>query len=648
MAKYINELISVVTYNLHGFNQGVEYLSELCSKGNIDIIFVQETWLTPSGMTKLESLNVNYLVYGRSAMETAVSCGFLRGRPYGGVATLVRKELGQDITSVLIEDRCVILSLHSFTFINVYMPNDDHSLENLNISIDILSFVSNYLHDAPSQYLCLGGDFNLNLKSTTKQALLLKDFLKTYELFNIESCSNYSDNSSVNVEDIAYTYRNEVLGCYTKIDYICISNSLKNTIINYNIIDSAINHSDHVPVILTMDLHLCGILFKYAKTDVNKTVQNPPSSSKSKAYRNLRWDHGDKDGYYYFTGAHLYFIHNELLLYKETLPESSESDTHIAFVNKCYRGIINVLNAAANQFIPTSVSSAYKPWWGEELKKLKTKSIHSFEIWQNAGKPKDGPIFQMKCLDKLNYKREIRNAKRQGEACISDSLHDLLLNKNPVNFWKTWNNKVTKKIFKKIEIQGGGTDTEIAENFASNFAAACTPNSQSFNITAKDDFNANFVNYTGDYVINMNCVSAEQVCLAVCNLNTGKAPGHDGIVLEHILNSHPIIYTICANLSTIMLNCCCVPSDFGVGIMIPIPKSDKTTGIHQIENFRGITLSPIFSKIFEHCLLFKLNKYISTQDTQFGFKAKTSCSHATYVMRQVVDYYVSNDSTVNV
>ena len=37
-----------------------------------------------------------------------------------------------------------------------------------------------------------------------------------------------------------------------------------------------------------------------------------------------------------------------------------------------------------------------------------------------------------------------------------------------------------------------------------------------------------------------------------------------------------------------------------------------------------------------------------SSDNQFGFKKKSSCSHAMYSLRCVVDYYVKNGSTVNI
>jgi len=91
-----------------------------------------------------------------------------------------------------------------------------------------------------------------------------------------------------------------------------------------------------------------------------------------------------------------------------------------------------------------------------------------------------------------------------------------------------------------------------------------------------------------------------------------------------------------------------VPADFGRGITIPIPKNKNTQGLQAIDSFRGITLSPVISKLFEHCILLLFSDYFITSMNQFGFKSKIGCPHAVYTIRKTVDLYVQNSSTLNV
>ena len=47
-----------------------------------------------------------------------------------------------------------------------------------------------------------------------------------------------------------------------------------------------------------------------------------------------------------------------------------------------------------------------------------------------------------------------------------------------------------------------------------------------------------------------------------------------------------------------------------------------------IKDFRGITLSPVLSKIFEHCLLLLFQDFLVSSEFQFGFKKGKGCRDA--------------------
>jgi len=95
-----------------------------------------------------------------------------------------------------------------------------------------------------------------------------------------------------------------------------------------------------------------------------------------------------------------------------------------------------------------------------------------------------------------------------------------------------------------------------------------------------------------------------------------------------------------------MLRVGCVPNDLAKGITVPIPK-DRTKIINlSFDDFRGITINPIVSKIFECCILSHIEYYLKTDQRQFGFKKETGCSQAIHVVRGVVNHFVNDGSTV--
>ena len=85
-------LMSVVSFNMHGYNKGVCTLNKLCSSHDldIDVILLQENWLTPDNMYKLKDFSNNYSCVGISAMEKSIGQCVLRGRPCGGVCTFIK------------------------------------------------------------------------------------------------------------------------------------------------------------------------------------------------------------------------------------------------------------------------------------------------------------------------------------------------------------------------------------------------------------------------------------------------------------------------------------------------------------------------------------------------------------------------------
>ena len=65
-----------------------------------------------------------------------------------------------------------------------------------------------------------------------------------------------------------------------------------------------------------------------------------------------------------------------------------------------------------------------------------------------------------------------------------------------------------------------------------------------------------------------------------------------------------------------------------------------------MNNYRGITIAPIISKIFEHVLRIMFQPYLSTSCYQFGFKRKSSTSHAIYCLKETMSHYTMSGSNV--
>ena len=87
-----------------------------------------------------------------------------------------------------------------------------------------------------------------------------------------------------------------------------------------------------------------------------------------------------------------------------------------------------------------------------------------------------------------------------------------------------------------------------------------------------------------------------------------------------------------------------VPNDFRSGIVLPLI-TDKT-GDGNVNNYRGITLIPLISKLFELVLIDICEQFLSCDELQFGFKQVVRVPEGICSMRDTIDYFKDRGSWV--
>ena len=125
----------------------------------------------------------------------------------------------------------------------------------------------------------------------------------------------------------------------------------------------------------------------------------------------------------------------------------------------------------------------------------------------------------------------------------------------------------------------------------------------------------------------------------------GKACGSDGLSSEHLVKAHPLLVIhLCALFRGMILHLF-VPDAFGFGIIVPLMKN-KTSDLNFLNNYRGIRLTPVISKLFEILRLEYFENLLLTDDLQFGFKTSLGCSDAIFTFSDTIEYFRDWGSTV--
>lgn len=658
--------IQFISYNMHGFNQGSTFLANVCVSKLSDFIFIQEHWLTPVKMSQILNFSKSYLGFGISAMDSAISQSILRGRPFGGVAILVRKYLTKSLSCLKCSDRFVILLIDKTVFINVYFPCSTVK-DYLNILLAILTNITVVLEEHLDCEIVLGGDFNTNLHENSPGSNLIRKFMID---FGLVACND------ILPTNCNYTYKHESLHHKSYVDFFLVSSAISNTIAGHCVLDEEINFSDHLPI--SLDLYLqCN--FVCDSTNMPQLSVNGASGNNDCVQtrsKSFRWDHANLADYYAASYTVLQPVLNELNVigfdkannrwidYSEvsiinsTCNYYSDAQTDrcvslslsdaIQLIERLYKKVTVGLYNASKQTIPVIDSGSLKFWWDQELSCLKAAAICSNKKWIAAGKPSNGPIFDEKKQDKYAYRNGIRQKKKKEHSNFTNSLHETLLSKNHLAFWKSFKSKFGNKPSLSRFINGKSGDYNIANEFAASFANACSFNSE----RRKTELHHEFLKLKR---IPCPAVRQQPFCDVVTvelldniinKLKRGKAASVDNITAEHIKFCHPIVVTILAKLFALMSFYEYVPNDFGSSLTVAIPKGDSCTS--KTDDYRGITVSPVISKIFEHSLMSYYSEFLYSADFQFGFKEGSSCSQAVYTVRKTIEYFIERDSTVSV
>jgi len=137
-------------------------------------------------------------------MSSAVERGVLRGRPFGGVMTLVSKRLHNFTKIVCATDRYVIVIVGNSLIINVYFPCVG-TADRCSLGAAIY----------PSHSVLIGGDFNTDLDKASPVTQMLCSFLSEV---NLTRCDRLFHGPYLS------TYHNESLNHESNIDFFAVSN----------------------------------------------------------------------------------------------------------------------------------------------------------------------------------------------------------------------------------------------------------------------------------------------------------------------------------------------------------------------------------------------------------------------------------------
>ena len=242
----MSKSLRIMSYNCYGLKSSLVDLYALCEQ--FDIIFLQETLLFRYELPLLCNIHPDFEGMGISAIDDTGS--LLAGRPYGGVAILIRKRL-RPVCEFQFYDDTRIMGLevtHSkekLCFINVYLPYQ--CPDNYDLYVEYLGKLSAIVEDCHSTKIAIIGDFNAAVGTTFEDELL--ELCTNHELI-ISDYEKYGRTSN------QFTYVSDAHSTTSWLDHIICSFDFYSIILDIFILDK-LPSSDHLPLCCRYRFDLC-------------------------------------------------------------------------------------------------------------------------------------------------------------------------------------------------------------------------------------------------------------------------------------------------------------------------------------------------------------------------------------------------------
>jgi hypothetical protein len=616
-------MATFLTYNMHGFNNGCAFLKEQCV--NASVICVQEHWLRNDQLVQFNRISDDFVAFAYSSIPTD-SLPTFRGRPFGGLAVLVKRSLFKvSNLGCSLDMRVQALQLCSsnikFLLFNVYFPCLSNSPDYLSTLSGICGFILQCIeeHASNNSHVVICGDFNANW-----------DIIDSDDRFSqFKSIINVQDlypSSELYTGDMMYTFSCPARDVFTWLDNIFVPASfVQASAVSCDVVDDVSNDSDHVGFYCKFELQC--LPYDFHSVEQHNVV-----------YKKIFiWSNTAKNEFYSTSGLLLQCDDGKL-------GQLCCCDTHCADTNHrvaiddAYEYLtcsLRVASQCALKLVKASNGSKGITW-SRELTMLKGISRKALQLWRDGGCPVSGVLFDDKQNAKRVYKRALKEQKLFRNRSRLKDLSDCIEKSNMTGFWKNWNRYKNDVIPMVTSVKA----QNFADVFKDNFIESAD------NKSIVNDFIERYLSHDRNNT-SLTLLHVDQIEKSCKSLRVSNCMDCNDLTVRHLLFAHPSVFYWLKKLFNSMLAHGYVPKGFGHSIIVPVIKN-KCASVNDVSNYRPISIEPVCTKLFEQCLSPVMEPYFSFHSNQFGFVAGGGCSKAIFAFRSTVQYFLAGGSRVYV
>ena len=608
-------MVKIASFNCNSVRSRAENVKTLLQEN--DVLCLQELMLCKSDLPILNDFSDDF--YNIAFVEDRESLDINEGRPAKGVAIFYRKYLSSYINPLLIDDSIIGLVLskdnEKILLLNVYCPCDKQTVDALHDYRCMLAKIRAIVSENNVNSIIIVGDFNAD---PTKGRFWkeLNDFVRSLSLIVLND----------SFPEDTFTYLCPARNTTSWLDHVVCSKQVITKVSNLHVTYTGAIY-DHFPVCFDLSLeinntHFSKELFYEECVDWRKVTE------KDKVYIREKLDS---------------LVEMSRIMDKEVLHCSRskcQNPQHLKELESVFPLLKEYILASTEDFTFDKLNSfRIIPGWNSYIKHYYSKAREAFLEWKNFGRPQDGSVLQKMKETRDEFRKAFNECKKNEDNIRKENMLRNLRNKNYKEFWNEAN-KIKNNDNQQLNTIDNIDDTEtIAKLFSDKYKKI-------FDLHRKNESEAEIMYINSNYEYNditKFLFSRDDVHSAIQQLK--PVLGFDKIHTNHIKYASSLFEKLIAMMFSSFILHSFISMDIIKGTINPRIK-DRFGDITSSENYRPVMSSSVFLKLFEYCLLNKIEKLIQINDRQHGFRSGYSTSTACFVLKETIHNYMMSNNNV--
>ena len=288
-----------------------------------------------------------------------------------------------------------------------------------------------------------------------------------------------------------------------------------------------------------------------------------------------------------------------------------------------------------------------KSWWSKELTSSRKLLQTMFNTWRDSGFPNGDVTHHRYLFARKRFRILVKRQKNQ--ATVNHYINiDKMKKSSPRTFWKHM--RLSNPHQKMFTINGKNNTNDITSEFKEHFNHLL--NTPKVDNIDNEQSNQQLIKLSKDL---SQLVEPDfqfttlDVFMAIKKLNRNKSRDPFELQAEHFINAaqdeeSPFIRHLTQIINKIF-HCEEIPDILCTSLIIPLVKSYQKS-LADPNNYRGISLIPVLTKILESTIITKYPQLKDHNASQFGFIPHSSTIHPEILIQDTVKYYTDMSSNV--